>query len=327
MGAIYTKIQQMKPEWVFFDLFDTIIHRNHSPEEIKYVWAKRMVNRLNIDCSVEKLHEIRLEAETYLERSSTFDCEFSYDMLCGEIYTRLFSAKKMMTNLEAFTKVALEEELKVEESSRSFDEPICNLIHQIAKDNKIKMALVSDFYLSATEIKKWLTEAGLNHYFEDIFVSCDYGANKRKGKLYSVVLSKLNINNPQKVVMIGDNRHSDYRNAKKCGLKAIHIKVDEEDIQSERKIIEKRLKTIALENRKHKGGEYGNYAFLSFLFVERLYKELIREGFETIYFFAREGELIKKLFDCYCLCKPQKIKSKYVYISRVASYTPSLKKK
>ena len=62
MGAIYTKIQQMKPEWVFFDLFDTIIHRNHSPEEIKYVWAKRMVNRLNIDCSVEKLHEIRLEA-------------------------------------------------------------------------------------------------------------------------------------------------------------------------------------------------------------------------------------------------------------------------
>jgi HAD superfamily hydrolase (TIGR01549 family) len=326
MSSVYTQIKKMKPEWVFFDLFDTIIHRNHSPEEIKYVWAKGIINRLSINYSADELYTIRLEAETYLERTSKFDCEFTYDMLCAEIYTRLFSAPKTKITLEDFSEVALEEELKAEKNSRRFDKTICNLIRQIAKDDKIKIALVSDFYLCGAEIKKWLAEADLDQYFEDIIVSCDYGANKRKGKLYSVALKRLNITTSQNVVMIGDNRHSDYRNAKKCGLNAIHIKVNKDDIRSERKIIEKRLRTIVLENRNISGKEYGNYAFLSYIFIERLYKELVNEGFEVIYFFAREGELLKKLFDRYCLGKGKIIKSEYVYISRAASYTPSLKK-
>ena len=324
MDSIYTQIQQMKPEWVFFDLFDTIIHRNHSPEEIKYIWAKGMTKRNGIDCSADELYKIRLEAETYLERTSQHDCEFTYEMLCAEIYTRLFSSNKIMFTLDDFSKVSLEEELETEKNSRNFDKAICDLIRQIAKDNKIKMALVSDFYLCSAEIKKWLSDAKLEHCFEDVIVSCDYGANKRKGKLYSVALNRLNISTPQNVVMIGDNRRSDYHNAKKCGLKAIHIKVNKDNVRNERTIIEKRLQTIAFENRKDSGKEYSNYAFVSFMFIERLYKELVNEGFEKIYFFAREGELLKKLFDCYCLSKSKKIKSEYVYISRAASYTPTL---
>lgn len=71
---------------------------------------------------------------------------------------------------------------------------------------------------------------------------------------------------------------------------------------------------------------YSNYCFLLYLYAERLYKELIREEIQDIYFLSREGEFLKKVFDLYLeKIKDKSIHTHYLYVSRKATYPASLK--
>lgn len=72
---------------------------------------------------------------------------------------------------------------------------------------------------------------------------------------------------------------------------------------------------------------YTNYSFSLYLFVERLYNELIKEGIRSVFFLSREGEYLKKLFDAYCGKNEVKnnIDSKYLYVSRQSTFAASLK--
>lgn len=71
---------------------------------------------------------------------------------------------------------------------------------------------------------------------------------------------------------------------------------------------------------------YTNYSFSLFLFIQRLYKELDKERIGTVFFLAREGEYLKKLFDFYCrrVDGSEKITSRYLYVSRQSTFPASL---
>lgn len=63
-----------------------------------------------------------------------------------------------------------------------------------------------------------------------------------------------------------------------------------------------------------------------YLFVDRLYKILIQRKAEDVLFFAREGQLLKEMFDFYqsSLVDEKKIKTHYIKVSRRSTFLLSL---
>ena len=124
--------------------------------------------------------------------------------------------------------------------------------------------------------------------------------------------------------MVGDNYRSDVQMAERYGIKAFAL--DSNDGGEQKKIVLGKIDKIAKQDVSGVLG-YSNYCFLMYLYVERLYKSLVREGIKDIYFLSREGEFLKKLFDLYIGKRSnEKIRTHYLYVSRKATYPATLKR-
>ncbi|MBR5323043.1 MAG: hypothetical protein IKU48_05820 [Clostridia bacterium] len=63
-----------------------------------------------------------------------------------------------------------------------------------------------------------------------------------------------------------------------------------------------------------------------FLFINNLYFKLLKNNCERVFFFAREGQFLKKLFDKYQeAIEGPKIKTEYLYVSRASTFLGTLK--
>ncbi len=328
MEKLKKELSQKKYEWAFFDYFDTIVHRRVSINDIRKQWSKNICKKFNLNITASKMYEIRLASELFVEKASKFDGEYTYKDVCKEIYKRLYLTKNIILDikLEEFYIASLTEEVNLESENQFVNDKIFNIIQEI-KLRGVKLALISDFYMPKEVFNKWLQHHGILNCFDSIFISCECKCNKRKGKIYRYVLDELKIVNPTNAVMMGDNKHSDYIKAKENGINArwIKNKYIEESFDTKEQIEEK-LKLIFKQNKKKRDFEYANYAFVLYKFIYELKKSLLKDGFDNVYFLAREGEFLKQLFDLYNkLTKTGKVKSNYLYSSRVASYVPTLK--
>ncbi len=67
-------------------------------------------------------------------------------------------------------------------------------------------------------------------------------------------------------------------------------------------------------------------SYIMFIFISRLYRQLITDGRKNVLFMSREGEYFKRLFDWYQSSLKQKeyIQTHYFYVSRRATLLPSI---
>ena len=184
-----------------------------------------------------------------------------------------------------------------------------------AKKQHKKLLLVSDYYFGTPFVSSLLRKKGID-MFDTYIISCEKGANKSNGTLYSYVESKA-------ALMIGDNRISDYKIAKQNGLDAIwldsrrHYKKYK---QYNQRIDVDRQAVSLWRLRERKRLFYScNYVYLIFEFCVRLYRCI--EANDTVYFLAREGQFLKTCFDHYLMSKKRKnISTKYLLVSRLAMF-------
>ncbi len=129
--------------------------------------------------------------------------------------------------------------------------------------------------------------------------------------------------------MIGDNKKSDYLNAKKNRISAVKINNRQlKDSKTFKKKIKFGAKYNELYNVFHSQNQYNfsNFAFPLYLFTKRLYTELQNHHAKNVFFFAREGQYLKFLFDKYCEINNLKdIQSHYLRVSRNSMLLTSLK--
>lgn len=78
------------------------------------------------------------------------------------------------------------------------------------KQNK-KIIIVSDMYLPADFIKKVLHKNKITKYHK-LYVSNEVQHRKDRGDMYKYVIDDLSVA-PNKILHIGDNKHSDYKKA------------------------------------------------------------------------------------------------------------------
>lgn len=92
--------------------------------------------------------------------------------------------------------------------------------YEYARAKGKEIVFLSDMYLSHIDIKKMLAKCGYKNH--TMLVSSETKVRKDTGEAY--ICLKSMFGDTEKLLMIGDNEHSDYKMAKKHGLKAIHYK-------------------------------------------------------------------------------------------------------
>ena len=102
--------------------------------------------------------------------------------------------------------------------------PAFDLLIQ-AKDLGLKTIIVSDSYLSSSQLTRLLNSAikvtGQNSPIDEVFTSSDFGKSKSDGLLRKV--SNLLDVKPGEILHVGDNKGADFHGARRDGVQGIHL--------------------------------------------------------------------------------------------------------
>ncbi|MDO6759478.1 HAD family hydrolase [Tamlana sp. 2_MG-2023] len=294
-------------KYIFTDYFDTLVHRTVHPNYILRLWAKKLIEQFSIPLTIDELYFTRNEINIYLlEKYNLFPGEIPYDRLIAEIYKRLDNNSSLGSceSLEQFVSISKEIEYYCE-----FDIQYLNIetveTLKYLKEKGMVIYCVSDFYSDETLLKKLIEKHGLKDLFKDIYVSAERECSKHHGEIYPYLLEKLKIEANQ-VIMIGDNYKSDFTNAQKAGIKSFYIENKPEKRLQKRlrfgndaKDYKKIIKTIYNNCNTKEAPPYSDYIIFFSRFTEKLYKECLDKKIKNIFFLAREGLYLKRLFDYY----------------------------
>lgn len=314
-----------KYKYYFFDFFGTVMNRRCSGDDIKRIWSNRMSLFLNHAVSSDILYKLRLASEQRMYRHSK-NGEFCYAEVMTEVYDRLiFINNHIDISLKKFVESSTETEIAVEIEQQHLNESLTAIIKQLKQEKK-HIYILSDFYFGEEVLKIFLNAQGFGNVFDKILVSCDLSANKASGDIYELILKQGRVNAGESFV-IGDDYRNDYINPRKWGIAACIVKRDRHF--NGHVNCKNVIKKIGCKSYKN-GLSYANYCFVFFKFISALYAKLLREGENRVYFFSREGELLKELFDIYCAELYRKfnmpiIESRYLYVSRQSTYAASLR--
>lgn len=324
---------------VCIDYFDTLVHRSISPEHTKVLAARRLRDLLRLELSHSAIYEIRSGLEKSLcEKNalSGYDPEFNLRDIAEKFYDifKLFDEPFISdTDKEKFVKLFSDIEVAVEVMVQRVNPDILELLRWL-HDRNTPIYLISDFYIPAEYFRKMLKAHGTEDLFSDIFISADYLFTKNSGKLYTKVCSHLGCK-PGNLLMIGDNEHSDFLVPQEKGLRSFAVEtekmkkfyksweVENSDKARRQDQFMKGLEALQTDKGKSNFAEMG---FTLWFFITKLFNELTRKEVKNVLFCSKEGEFLKKLFDCYqdLLYGRRLVSSHYLLVSRKATYICSL---
>ena len=298
---------------ISFDIFDTLILRNiFQPTDIFRILAKFAKDEFYIDDYFQKRVEGEKKARDKVKNSEA-DFQEIYDeveKLCG-------------CNIEKIKQMELQLEMEF-----SVINPYMMEIWKYASEQKKTIIFISDMYLSSDFIKKLLKKNG--YKVEHLYVSNEYRKNKGSKELYELVGQELNCKKTN-WLHIGDNEYSDYKQAKEFGINAYHYKNVSTYYEGTKELSISESVLIGIQNNYLYNGIQENYwnkfgaknAFpIYFGFAKWLY-DLTKEE-DNLFFLARDGYIIKKIYDMFCKMDENTIFTNYIYVSRKVLQLPLL---
>ena len=316
-------IQQIRNvEVVSFDLFDTLIARN-------ILWFEDLVEIIE-----QKLHNKGVDIRDFVQKRISLEKKLS----CGrspkleEIYAELVKD----LNVEDFNAFEL-----AELEYRTDCELICprkdmiGLIHQIKKLGK-SVYITTDSYYTKQQIEFLLKQNGIDE-IDGVIVSCEYDTKKTE-KLFEKLIEAAGTS---RIIHIGDDIASDIESAMAWGLKSFHIYNTEELLDkvgglgliSDNMNLSDRIRIGMFKTRLFnspfqfedsekkitvKDVEDLGYLFIAPIildFVEWFSEQIDKYKLKNIWFSARDGYLIQKVF---ALMFPD-TKSDYFLTSRISA--------
>jgi predicted HAD superfamily hydrolase len=324
-----------------FDIFDTLIARAIDPPEyIKRLTAKYAVRELHLPISPQLFFNLRMQVESNIcglskKEGRDGECCIAdvYSAMCRELGILDDNVTKL-----------LECELEVEKAYGLILPDIKPFISNLA--SKHNLIAVSDTYLPAWMLKELLQYHGLDGYFSNVHASCEYGLSKGSGRLFIKVLEQENLK-PNELLHIGDNFLGDYFSPRSLGIRSILLR--------DRKNLRRKASLTALTKLETRFPSRHSAAFVERLtsdrepitdstadqfykwgrvvvgpllsnYVHLLCVELASSGNDAVYFIAREGYLLKKLYKLFCdeFFEYSLPKAHYLCISRYTAFLASL---
>ena len=344
------EIMSPNTQIVSFDIFDTLVLRPFwSPIDLFTFLNKEFRELSNIETGMD-FSKIRVEAERSA-RTKLCNKPNIQDITLDQIYEEIKNITKIDEEIIKKLK-AKEQELEIRFCTKR---KTAKEIYDLAKYLNKKVICISDMYLPIDTIKKIVEKNGYN--LEKIYLSSEIKLTKFTGDIYKYALDDLKIEG-NKIVHIGDNYYSDYEQAKKQKInamflpKASDVFLNEnitnalgmvftknipmwQDTQNGLNFLGIRV-MLALVANKYFDNPYktfnnqtdfnadpnliGYYALGMHLFgvTNWLIKDLIKENYDNIVFFARDGYWVMKAYEILKKCYIDAPEEKYLYISRRA---------
>ncbi len=322
----------MEKNIIFVDCFNTIILRKVSANDVLFEWATNLGEEFAIEPAI--IYNLFQDTRRKIAISDfvkSFESEMYFEDIV-ENFAVILQKNIYGFDYERFIDRAVALYSKIEMKNHYLNVSVVERLFDYKNQGK-KIYLVSDFYCSKQTLSVWLENLGVLELFDDLFVSCDYNRSKSSGRLYKYVLKRLNIKSSQ-VLMLGDNRFSDNFRAGLIGIESEHIA---SDIEKDNENLSDKTKYGIFDNAYSAWFNdnkcdlnFSNHAFPLFLFTKRLYEEIEKSGTKDVFFLAREGQFLKRLFDKYIEILKDKydvdgnIKTHYLYASRNSVLCASL---
>lgn len=194
MTEFTKKLQQMARVCpaVAFDVFGTLLRRDAaSPTDLF-----RLMELLG--GAEPGFAEKRMAAERAAREAAP-----GREITLGKIYARLPEQEPQA-------------ELDAELAAAVADPAMLAFYHWCKKRGK-RVYVISDMYLPAVQIRAMLRACGYNG-FDGVFVSSEYGVQKRSGKLFGCFLRETGLNR-REVLFVGDDPRADGLGAAVCGIR------------------------------------------------------------------------------------------------------------
>lgn len=316
---------------VSLDLWDTIIRRNCHPDEIKAMTAQFLAIKyadllLPDSKNALKLMEMRVECERDLGREKQregFDDEYELHSVIRKWLECAFISGTTIE--EEYVQTLCHYELEKELENTRLDQGIADIIDSYRFE---ALVIISDFYADSTFVKKILEKNKFPFQLHRIFVSCESGYNKRSSRLFQFVQETLGIK-PEEQLHIGDNINSDIRIPEKLGIDAVHYSPADEN---EKRANLRKNFVVQSYNSVLKYPDFplppNDLAIFFAGFITWIAEQCLKKNIKKLYFFTREGEFYKELYD---ILKQQVIYGAYLpesyvlEVSRLATFLPSLR--
>lgn len=305
---------------VSFDIFDTLVKRDvANPHDVFPIAAALYAKRTGK--ALEGFRDERISAEKEARDESSSE-EVTLDQIYAKLTGRLGIGEQTARELE---NLEVEAELKVCHPNRQ----VVRVFDELIAQGKT-VVITSNMYLPVEVIERILHRCGIEGY-RGLYLSCDRGRSKKTGGLFEVALSELGIAASQ-VVHIGDSWKADYLPAKRLGIKAVHIPKDHPtksaviDREADRftDSVVRGMATCRLGGNEGPYYTFGYRAFgiLLYGFCRWLKADLKVKGIGKVFFFSRDGYVIKRAFDL--MNEDGAIESRYFHASRRSLRIPQL---
>lgn len=323
---------------VSFDVFDTVITRCLAdPKAVFEVMSKELQQEDGFPMEMlSSFRDERVWAEEEARRSSAAE-EIDLD----DIYAVL-STKYRLTagQVELLLQLEINTEYLV-------SRPLLKTIARITeyRDSGRKIIFVSDMYLPATVVKNLLIVVDAYQEGDGLYVSSEYGVGKWSGNLFKLILQAEEIDS-RELFHLGDNSHSDFKIPTALGIRSETLlpveqtryeKIFLSDVKTDGVSdgqwiagamrvarINSNVKERTLAHQTLFNLGVGVAGPILFGYVAWLLDEAEREGFERLYFVARDGQVLLEIAEVLAERKKQKIELHYLYGSRQAWHLPSL---
>ncbi len=329
-ASLHSLLQSEDVKVVLTDYFDSIVHRVVHPNYTLRLWSKILIRELGLKCSVDSLYFIRRESSLYLKRKlGLSEIEIPYDELKKEVFLRVVNSLLIGSeHEERFMKYFELADIRSELSVQFLNHDIVDLLRS-AKEKGQKIYIVSDFYAAVEVFDRFLKHHGIREIFDGIYSSASSGASKQNTSIYDHIIEDLGIT-PENILMIGDNKKSDFKNALAKGLQAFRLPHNKflfrnklyllgNDKKKYDKVVGKTYKAC----NSSESPPFSDYIIFFQVFVERLYVIARRMEIQNLFFASREGRFLKRLFDYYqdqAMLGPEaRIGTHYLRMSRQAA--------
>ena len=307
---------------VSFDCFDTLLKRN--VDEATDVF--RMMEYIYTELP-KGFAKGRVEAEQYARKKlnnnhqeitieEIYDC---YEGLTEEQKQRYINCEKLVEQKFLVTNIKVVE------------------LYKRCIENGKNVYILTDTYMPLEFIKQVLKRNGIDEY-KQIYVSSEKQMVKANGTMFESFLAENNLD-AKSVIHIGDSRKSDYVQARKRGLSAVCIPRYREDSISNARMFKNDIQLnylhtfadntydyFAMQTRDvlSEYNEYGykNFGPLLLGFVKWIHKITIEENIQKLYFFSRDGLIVKRAYDIYY--KNKGVETRYLEVSRKSLRVPIL---
>lgn len=324
------------------------------PEAVQKAVCQHLTDHLNQQAIVhqrwqlEAVFAARQSAEKQLREQAArqgldYECRFS-DLVDRWLETLFQWSEQELIDLKQFI---IDKELALENHALFVKEGVLVLLQRLKEQGKVIIA-ISDMYLDGQYIRSILRHKKLLGYFDQVYVSADQALCKYSGRLFEQVVNhceeKYQITAKQ-MVHIGDNPVSDCRMPNQKGIHAVWL--------YEPKSLERRKRQSLSNKMAQRGGIWtGRYFFESIaerinvqdaekqnknqtittkntffyryglevlapsfcVFTQALVERLQSKPVDKLFFVARDGYLLHKLFQKTAL--NDQISNDYIYMSR-----------